>query len=95
MGEVLVLLSGDTSCYSLVIHSYVYAIVIMQHGKGICLLIVNGDRHLVRDLEDRLVPINGSGDFWFLNYFELHEMILKDQGSEIEVRHECTRDLQD
>ena len=95
MVHILVIITDDTSCHTQGLSSSVYALVSMQHWKMSCILIVNGDRHLVRDLEDRLVPINGSGDFWFLNYFELHEMILKDQGSEIEVRHECTRDLQD
>ena len=56
VSKVLVLLNGDTSFHSHGLCSAVYAIVSMQHGKVICLIIVNGDRHLVRELEDRLFP---------------------------------------
>ena len=48
VGEVLFLLTGDTSCHIQGLSSAVYAIVSMQHGELSCLLIVNGYCHLVR-----------------------------------------------
>ena len=59
------------------------------------LLIVNGDRNLVRELEDRLVPGHGEGDFLIINSLELHEMILRDKESALEFRHEYNIDFQD
>ena len=56
MGDVLVLINSDTSCHGQRICSYVYALVSMYHGKVVCLFIVNGDKKLVRDFENRLVP---------------------------------------
>ena len=56
MGEVLVLITGNTSFHGQLLLSTVYALVTMQHWKVGCLLLVNYDRHLVRDLEYRLLP---------------------------------------
>ena len=50
LGEVMVILIGDTSCHGQGLRSAVYAIVSMHHGKVHCLLIFNGDMHLVREL---------------------------------------------
>ena len=95
MVEVLVLLSGDTSCYIQGLRSAVYYLVRMQHGKFIILLIVNVHRHIVRELEDRLVPGHGEVSICILKSLELHEMILRDQESALEARHEETSDYQD
>ena len=95
VGKFLVLLTGELSCHIQGLHSTVYALVIMQHGKVSCILIVNGDRHLVRELEDRLVPDQGEVSFWTINSLDLHEMILRDQESALEARHEETSDYQD
>ena len=51
VGKVMVLLNGDTSCHIQGLLSDVNALISMQHGKVSCLLIVNGDRHLVRYIE--------------------------------------------
>ena len=56
MCEVLVLLTGEISIHSQGLRIAVYDLVSMKHGKVGFLLIVNGDRHLVRDIEDRFVP---------------------------------------
>ena len=95
MGEVLVLLTGDKPCHSKVLCSAIYYPVRMKHGNMSSLIIVNGDMNLIRDLEERLVPGQGEGEFWLLKYLELHEMILKTQESELEVRHEDTSAFQD
>ena len=50
VGEVLFLITGGTSCLIQVILSDVYDLVIMQHGRVVCMRIVNGDRHLVMDI---------------------------------------------
>ena len=54
VGEVMVLLTSDTSYYSQGLHSAVFTLVRIQHGKVSCMLTVNGDIHLARDLEDRI-----------------------------------------
>ena len=72
MVEALFLLAGDSSCYGQGLSSAVYSLVSMQHGEVILLLIVNVHRHLVRDLEDRLVPGHGEGSFWILKSLEIH-----------------------
>ena len=59
------------------------------------MLIVNDDMHLVRDLEYRLVPVLGEGDLCLLKCLELHEMILKNQESVLEVNIEDTSTFQD
>ena len=79
LGEVLFLIGGDTSCHSQVLHSDVYSLLTMQHWRSSCFLIVNGDRHLVRELEDRLVQGRGEGEFWIIKSLDIHEMILSDQ----------------
>ena len=94
MVEVLVLLSGDTSCYIQGLRSAVYYLVRMQHGKVIILLIVNVHRHIVRELEDRLVPGHGEVSICILKSLELHEMILRDQESELDVRPKDTSAFQ-
>ena len=50
VGEVLLLLAGDISCHNQGPLSDIYDLVHMQHGKVSCLIKVNGDMHLVRDL---------------------------------------------
>ena len=90
VGEVLVLLTDDTSCHGQGICIYVYSIVIMHHGKVGCMLIVNGNMHLVRDIEDRIVPGTGEGALWILKSLDTHEMIPRDQNYALEVRHEYT-----
>ena len=72
VGEVMVILAGDTSCHRQGLRSAVYALVIMQNGKAIFLLIMNGDRNLARDIEERLVPGHGEEAFWILNYLDIH-----------------------
>ena len=69
---VLVIITGDTFCHSQVLHSSVYALVIMKHGKVGCLLIVNVGMPLIRDLEDRLVPDHSEGFLWILKSLEIH-----------------------
>ena len=56
VGEVLVLLTGNKACHRKGISSEVYALVSMHHEKVSCMIIFNGDRHLAREIEDRLVP---------------------------------------
>ena len=90
MGYILVLLIVDTLCHGQVLCSSVYSIVIVYHGKVSCLFIVNGDRHLVRDIEDILVSGHSEGVLCILKYLDLHGMILSYQQSELEVRHEDT-----
>ena len=51
--------------------------VSMHYGKVIFLIVVNGDRHLFRELEDRLILGHGGVDFLIIKDLELHEMILK------------------
>ena len=50
LGEVLFLLYGDTSCHRQGLYSDIYDLVIMQNGKVGFMLIVTGDKHLVREL---------------------------------------------
>ena len=95
MGEVLFLLTGDTSCYIQVIRSYLYALAIIQHGKLIFLIILNGDSLLVRDLEYRLVPGHGVVAFCIIKSLKIHENILRNQDSALEFRHEDNIVLQD
>ena len=95
MGEVMVIITGDTYCNSQVILRGLYALVIIQHGKVSFMLIVNSDKHLVRDIEDRILPGHGEGALCILKYLELHEMILRDQESTLEVGHEENIALQD
>ena len=96
MGEVLVLLTGDTSCNSQgLLRSTVYSLVGMHNEKVGCMIVVNGDRHLVRNIEDRIVLGHGEGAFWILKSLEIHEIILRAQESALEVRHEGTCAFQD
>ena len=67
----------------------------MHHGKVIFLLIVNDDRHLIREFEDRLVPGHSEGDVWLLKYLDLHEIITRDQESALECSNEDTSDFQE
>ena len=59
------------------------------------MLIVSGDRQLVREIDDRLVPGHGEGDFWILKSLDIHEMIMRAQESTLEVRHEDNSSLQE
>ena len=97
VGEVLVLLTGNTPCHSHGLRSAVYDLVRMLHGNGKVsfLLIANDDMHLVRYLDYISVPIIGKGDLCLLKCLELHEMILRNQESVLEVRHEDTSTFQD
>ena len=56
VSEVLILFTGETSYHSQVLRSAIYSLVIIHNGKVGFMLIVNGDRHLIKELEDRLVP---------------------------------------
>ena len=94
LGEVMVILTGDTSCHIQGLCIDEYDLVSMQHEKVSCLLIVNGDSHLVRDIEDRLVSDHSEGALWVLKSLELHEMIMRDEDYALEVRHEDTSDFQ-
>ena len=67
----------------------------MQHGKVGYLLILNGYRHLVRDIEDRLFPGHGEEAFCLLKSLELREIILMDKYTSLEVRHEDTSAFQE
>ena len=55
----MILIAGDTYCHSQGIRSVLYAPVNMKRVKVSCLLIVNGDRHLVSELGYRVVPCYG------------------------------------
>ena len=79
VGEVLVILTGEKSCHSQGLHSAVYALVSMYYGEVTCLLMVNGDGHLFRELEYRLVPGHVERSVWILKSLELHEIIMRDQ----------------
>ena len=57
-------------------------------------LLNNVDRHLVRDILDRIVPGHSEVAFWIIMYLDLHEIILRDQQSIFVVRHEETSALQ-
>ena len=81
VGKVLVILTGDTSYHYQGLRSAVYAILRMKYGSVSCILIVKGNRHLVRDLEDRLVPGHGEVALCILKSLDLHEMILRAQES--------------
>ena len=50
VGEVLIILTGDTYCHIQGLYSALYALRSMQNGKVSCMLILNSDRHLLRDL---------------------------------------------
>ena len=95
MGEVLVPLAGDKSCNIQGLCSAVYGLLSIHHGKPSCLLIVNGDRCLVRDIEDILVPGHFGGAFFIFKPLELHEIILRYQESALEASHEETSAFQD
>ena len=97
VGEVLVLLTGDTTCHSQVLRSDVYDLVRMLYGNGKVrfLIIVNDDMHLVINIEYRLVPTLGEGALCLLKSLDLHEMILRDQESALEVRHKDTSIFQE
>ena len=56
VGDILILLTGDTYCHGQGLFSSVYAILIMYHGNLGCMFIATGDMHLVRDIENILVP---------------------------------------
>ena len=73
--KFLVILTGDTSFHSQGIHISINDLVSMQHEKVSCILTLNGDMHLFRELDDRLYPCHGEGAFWLLQYLDLHEMI--------------------
>ena len=92
VGEVLVLLTGDTPCHSHGLRSAVYDLVRMLHGNGKVrfLIIVNDDMHLFIDLEYRLVPVLGEVALCLLKSLGIHEMILRDQESELDVRPKDT-----
>ena len=79
MSEVLVLRTGDISCHIQVTYSNIYALVSMKHEKASCMIIVNDDRHLFRDLEDRLVPGHSEREFFIIKSLDIHEMIPRDQ----------------
>ena len=70
-GEVMVLLTGDTSCHIQGLHSTVYALFSIQHGKVSFLLKVNIDRHLDRDNKEILVPGHSEGDVWILKSLDI------------------------
>ena len=95
VGEVLFILTGDTYCHVQRLISSLYSILSMHHEKLGCLLIVNGDRSLVRDIEDRLVPDHIEGALWIINYLDLHEIILRDQQYALEVIPKDTSVFQD
>ena len=59
------------------------------------MLTVNGDSHFVRYLEDRIFPVHGKGYFWLIKSLDIHKIILRDQQSTLEVRHEDTSAFQD
>ena len=91
----MVLLTVDTSCHIQVLCIDVYALISMHHGKVSCLIIVNGDSHLVRELENGLVTGHGEGALWFLKSLELHEIILRAQDSALDFSHEEVSAFQD
>ena len=64
--DILVLLTNDTPCHIQVLCSDLYDILSIRHGNLGCFTIVNGDRNLVRDLEERIVPGHNGGAFWIL-----------------------------
>ena len=63
VGEIMVIITGDTLCHGQVICSALYALVIMQHQNVSCLFIVNGDNNMIREIEDRIVPGHREGAF--------------------------------
>ena len=79
VGDFLFLITGDTSCHIQGLRSSVYSILIMRHVKVSCLLILDGDRHLVRYLEEILYPGHGEVALWVMKSLGLREMILRDQ----------------
>ena len=66
VGEVMVILAGDTSYHNKGLRSDIYTIVSIKHGKVSFMLIVNGDRHLFREIVERLLPCHGEGSLWIL-----------------------------
>ena len=79
VGEVLVLLTCDTSCHIQGLCSAVYALLRMKYGKVICMLIDNGDKYLFINIENRLIPGHSEGVFRILKYFDIYKMTLRDQ----------------
>ena len=67
----------------------------MKNAEVGCMFIVNGDRKLVRELEDRLFPGHSEASLCILKTFAFHEIILRDQHSELEVRYEEANPFQD
>ena len=61
MGEIIVLITGDTLCHDQIICSDIYALVSMQYGKVSCLFIVNSYSNLVRDIEKILFQGHSEG----------------------------------
>ena len=90
MSEVLFLLTDEKSYHGQELCSAIYSLVSMQHSKMGCLLIVNDNRHLFRELEYILVIGHSEGALWLLKSLELHEIILRDQQSALDFRHEDT-----
>ena len=72
MNEVLVLPTGDISCNGQGICSDTYRLVRFQHGKVTCLIIVNVDRQLVRDLENIVFRDHSEVAFFIPNSLNLH-----------------------
>ena len=95
MGEVLVLLTGDTSCDIQGLRSSENSIISIQHGKVSCMVIVSVNRHLIRYLENRLSPGHFEVAFWIIKSLGIHEIILRYQESALGVRHEDNSALQD
>ena len=90
LGYVLVILTGDTPCHGHGLYSAVYAIDLMHNVKITCLFIVNGDRHLVRNIQEKIVPGHSERAFGIIKSLDLHEIILRDQHSALEVSNEDT-----
>ena len=56
--------------------------------------IVNGDRQLLRYIEDLIVPVHSEEALCIIKSLDPHEMIPRDQHSAPEVKHEDTSALQ-
>ena len=48
VGEILILITGDKYCHGQGLCSAIYDLISIQYGKLSFLLIVNGDKRLVR-----------------------------------------------
>ena len=72
MVEIMVPLTGDTSCYGQGFISDLYYILSMHHWKLGFLFIVYGDRHLFREIEDRLFPGHSEGHFCIVKSLDLN-----------------------